>query len=77
MLGNESSITELKYDAVKSVALYAASDPGDVTVWPEIIETRPASSGNPAKPCTDELVYAIAEESASPVERAIPAEVSR
>ena len=45
------------YNAVKSVALYAASDPGAVSIWLDIIETQPIlSTSNQMKARTDELV---------------------
>jgi hypothetical protein len=55
--------TAIDYDAVKSVVLYADSDPGTVTIWLDIIETKPVlSTGNPVKPNMKALVYATVEE---------------
>jgi hypothetical protein len=59
--------TTINYDAVRSVALYAASDPGAVTIWLDIIETPAAlSTSNPVKPYINELVCATVEEVALP-----------
>ncbi len=49
--------TTVNYNAVKSVALYAASDPGAVSIWLDIIETQPILSiSNQMKVLTKELV---------------------
>lgn len=59
--------TTINYDAVRSVALYAASDPGAVTIWLDIIETPPAlSTSNPVKPYMNELFCAVVKEAALP-----------
>jgi hypothetical protein len=59
--------TTINYDAVRSVALYAATDPGAVTIWLDIIETPPAlSTSNPVKPYMNELVCAVVKEAALP-----------
>jgi len=59
--------TTINYDAVRSVALYAATDPGAVTIWLDIIETPLAlSTSNPVKPYMSELVCAAVEEAALP-----------
>jgi len=56
------SETDIDYDAVKSIGLHAAADPGVVTIWLDIIETPPAwSTRNPVEFDLNEFVYAPIE----------------
>ena len=52
--------TTSNYDAVKSVGLYAAADPGAVDIYLDIIETQPVlSTTDPMKAYADELVFTV------------------
>jgi len=52
--------TTTNYDAVKSVALYAVSDPGTVDILLDIIETQPVmDTTDPLKAYGDELVFTV------------------
>ena len=54
------SDTATDYDAVRSLVLYAVSDPGTVNIWLDIIESRSVlSTGNPVKTRAGELVFNV------------------
>jgi len=56
----ELSGTTTSYDAVKSVALYAVSNPGEVDIWLDIIETQPIlTTSNPVKAHADKGVLTV------------------
>ena len=54
------SDTATDYDVVRSLVLYAVSDPGTVNIWLDIIESRSVlSTGNPVKARAGELVFGV------------------